>query len=116
MLHGLSLETVAGLRSLTQTPEWQCYLEALQARYSQVAAGLTECKDYAEYRFLVGGLKAYEDVFMLPELVLIKQETLRDHTESRNASASNAAGDRRAGRLNSRWYTPAGVESPGQPS
>jgi hypothetical protein len=79
-------------------------LEALQRRYSKASEGILDCKTFDEYRFLVGGLRAYEDMATLPDTVIVTEEVLRE--QSRTADARNRAADaeRASTRYASTWF------------
>lgn len=68
---------------------------------AELAEGLLRCEDFASYRYLVGAIKAYEEMAVLPEQVLMKEEELRDRTRDTDAAADS---ERRAIRYATRLW------------
>jgi len=98
---------------LIQTADWRCYSALVERRYSEVAEGLLKCKDYAEYRFIVGALGALQEAYGLPDLVIAKWEEIRDHTRRSASRDTSAERESAAHTFSSRWWKPGpgGVES-----
>lgn len=89
------------LGRLVQTDEWAAYQELLGRRFEEIAEGLLSCGDFAAYRYVVGALKAYEEMAVMTEQVLMKQEELRDRTRDSTAAAES---DQRALRYGTRLW------------
>jgi len=107
---GLSLEHGRQLSRLVQSEDWQAYIAIVQSRYSSLAEGLMDCKDFATYQKVLGGLKAYEEMVTLPDLVIAKLEELRDRTDESGRNTRIAADEYRAHRFGSRYWSERPVE------
>lgn len=89
--------------------EFKTYRRLVEKQYQRIANQVLEAQDFAGYQRMVGGLKAIEEAFSLPEVVLNKMEELRDRTKSDAESATRAADEQRAGRYGSRYWKSPGM-------
>lgn len=106
---GLSQEQVEALGSLQRTPQWAAYLQAVRSRYETLAERLFHCKDYAEYREVLGALGAYTELYNLCDLVVEKVESLREQrVRAESESAASEREHRTRAFYGSRYWT-AGV-------
>lgn len=94
-----------------QSEDWRAYQAILQERISALAEGLLVCGDFAEYQKVVGGLRAYEEMATLPDLVIAKMEELRGRTIAADTNARTAADEYRSHRYGSRYWAVDGARN-----
>lgn len=84
--------------------EFQTYRNLLQRLHDRLSDRILDQTDLATYMKMVGGVRALEEAYLIPDVVLTKLEELREHRTKLDESAELAARERQSTHYGTRLW------------